>query len=564
MIPQHDGTILSIAVIGSSGGGTATLGHTNAPHFLETIELQLNLLGATIGAALFVSLDDGKGMDSLDHEFSIDKATLYQVLEKTDNSSKFNCIELSRGALGEINKVCAKEQQKIAELISNGRIHGLICISCHAILFRDIFQAATIKKIPVTGSGGTSLSQVSSLYNLVLIGNAGGSVATTSFTRAVSYACALARHWKRPYEPWKQGDSCAPTFRSVLNSCLPVFWAVCIAKHILLMEPTRYLAEYSHLSQELDSVLLLLQSTIIPSACSVIMALSAVENTSKESLSASSVIMASMIASMASRCSLLNGLLAGWCVSKLSIRCMYFCVFHNVPTTYTNLLASGGIGVLVLIPMMFLAPALRYVTESTRLLILLSLSFSDKRLRAAMGFFWGVLSCYGSKVGWYHSIHLPMILMEMELADASFLGAIDELTLVLVSAGICMAVIVTSMISPNRFRRGDITLCKRGLATNLICGDFIEVCYPYTEQSQLINAGAYLASGASTAWLVLEANHSDSTPRSLAYLPVVVSIALANKQWLRMTGACVIAMGVPFLVSMIQFLAFSRKSSKGD
>jgi hypothetical protein len=560
---EDDAPTLSVAIIASSGGGTATLGHTNPPALLETIEEQLRLCHARVGAALFVSLDRGKGMDSA-NEMS-DLATLYQV--ELDNKSsptcKLSCSVVKRDTLYEVNQYCREQQQKIAQAIQRGEIHGLICISCHVKLFQQTLQAAAAQNIPVTGSGGTSLSQAASLYELSLLGNAGGSVATTSFTRAVSYTRALALHWGRSYQPWKHSRSTrGPTFTSVLNSCLPIFWAICIAKSVLGTQLLRLGAQMLDLETALDLLMLSLQHFAIPTACCVIMATSCAEGSSRRSIPVSSLIMASVVSSMACSQSLLSGLVAGWLVAQSTDRILYFCIFRNVPATMTNLLTSGGVGVLVMLAMLPVAPILRLLTAQIRFVILYSVSLPDRRLRALGGFIWGCLSCYSSKVGWYHTFFLPGILIEMELGEASFLGAIDELTLVLVCAGICLGNLVSRKLFHTELSSSDVALCRRGLSTNLLCGDFVEVCYPFMDRSLLVNVGGYFASGASSAWLVLSSQEREDVPKSLAYLPVFASIAVANSQWRRMAGASVIAVIISFLATLSHHALSSIKRKK--
>ena len=82
------------------------------------------------------------------------------------------------------------------------------------------------------------------------------------------------------------------------------------------------------------------------------------------------------------------------------------------------------------------------------------------------GFLVGCIFFHGSKVGWYHKFFLPIILIEMEQGEASLWGAVDECTLVVVSAGICAANMLCSSSKHE---------CKRGFIINALCGDFIEV-----------------------------------------------------------------------------------------
>jgi hypothetical protein len=49
------------------------------------------------------------------------------------------------------------------------------------------------------GSGGTSLGRIASTYDLRVVGNSGGSVASTSTTKAKGWAMGLAGEWKATY-----------------------------------------------------------------------------------------------------------------------------------------------------------------------------------------------------------------------------------------------------------------------------------------------------------------------------------------------------------------------------
>jgi len=181
----------------------------------------------------------------------------------------------------------------------------------------------------------------------------------------------------------------------------------------------------------------------------------------------------------------------------------------------------------------------------------------ERRLRMGAGFVWGCLSCFGSKVGWYHAVHLPLILVEMETGKASFFGAVDELTLVLVCAGICASKLTVAALfstKSGRISDSDVALCRRGLCINLSCGDFIEVCYPYMERDIIINLGGYLASGLATAWLVASAQSVVEVPSSLAYLPLPVSILLAEQQWRFMVEASLIAIFISFTATLLSHL----------
>ena len=317
-----------VALIGSSGGGTATLGHTDPVAFLQTIDTQLSLIeapkdsttssshhdkkgettqGARLVAALFISLDGGKSMDGVNQKTS--SARLFQLApsQATPPELKYEIIAL--GSLAQVNAECAARQRTfIAQAIRDGTIDALICVSCHVRIFQETLQAAAKRSgtFVVTGSGGTSLAQMGSLYGIQLAGNAGGSVATTSLTKAVSYTHALAVAWGKSYEPWKSASQeQRPSWTSVLNSCLPAFWGVCLTKKILVALVASAVGTSNPLQNSqnsLDWSLASLTETVVslehhtlPTVCAATMALSLRR---KDSLtSESSLLMAAILAS---------------------------------------------------------------------------------------------------------------------------------------------------------------------------------------------------------------------------------------------------------------------------
>ncbi|CAE7741650.1 unnamed protein product, partial [Symbiodinium microadriaticum] len=83
-----------------------------------------------------------------------------------------------------------------------------------------------------------------------------------------------------------------------------------------------------------------------------------------------------------------------------------------------------------------MAPQAAEATEVLRRSLRSSLSYGPPGLAGA---FAGVLMNFGSRRGWYHQFFLPLILVEMEHASMSFLGALDWLTLCMTGAGACAA-----------------------------------------------------------------------------------------------------------------------------
>jgi hypothetical protein len=325
-----------------------------------------------------------------------------------------------------------------------------------------------------------------------------------------------------------------------LNACLPAFWAACLASRFL-----NVVLRDVH-DADLDTVrqlLLTFESYALPTVCCVVMA------TSCASHHGSTAVMASCIAAMACRKSIVGAMLAGWLVSSIVGRVLYRCIIWNVPATMTNLVAAGGVGATVAIIITPLVPLLREITAWVRWGVRTTM---DGSLPGA-GFLIGCIFCYGSKVGYYHALFLPIILIEMEHCEASIWGAIDECTLVLVSAGISAANLLTSSDS----NVTDNALCRRAVRINLLYGDFIEAAYPFMEKHPIVNAAGYIASGLSTE--LLARNPKDIS--SLAYLPLPVSIWLA-RDWQRMALASYMAFVVSFAGAALNNTFFDRKRKK--
>ena len=214
----------------------------------------------------------------------------------------------------------------------------------------------------------------------------------------------------------------------------------------------------------------------------------------------------------------------------------------------TNILVAGVLGLLIAIgiQMTYITNFFHYVTEFIRLCIQQKLF-----LFPGIGSIVGCIFCYGSKVGWYHTIFLPIILIEMEHGQPSLLGSIDQCTLVMTSAGICAAnIIMYGGCKNNEIEKKKKTsiLCTRGILINLFCGDFIEVAYPFMERSSIVNLFAYIGCSISSEilcrYIVL----------SSAYLPFFLTFPLAGDKWFQMFLASIIS----FTVSMTGMLLHNQ------
>jgi hypothetical protein len=462
-------------------------------------------------------------------------ATLWTIglsSETPKNETVFSVKPVLSAPLKQVNQTIKKLSSFISSRLEIENIKGCISISSDpAGVNLELFQAIAEHGIPVTGSGGTSLSKASAIDGLRFVGNVGGSVATTTYTKAVSYCYALATEWNEDYHPCNKSrndpfgvDMDRPGVRSILEACLPAFVLNCVACEIL--------SRFGVLTNELET---LLRYHVLPTISAV------VTTTSLSPEHKSTSIMSAVIASLSCRGSVLSGLLAGWLVSLLLGEALFLCIKLKMPATMTNIILGGFVGMIIAIGLerTGIVHLLCQCTEMLRNIVQANVLLDTNAGIIGYGFLIGCTFVYGSKVGWYHSLFLPVILLEMELGNPSLWGAIDECTLVLVSAGICAANVLTKKTA----------LSKRGLLVNLTCGDFIEVAYKDMDESKVINLFAYLAGGISSE--ILYSKHPRDVLSS-AYLPFPISVMLAND-----TRRIALAMFCAFIVSFIGVLVSS-------
>ena len=381
-----------VALIGSSGGGTATLGHDNTSDFVKLISDHLNSIGGdssrvNLHTVLFVSLHNGAGFDSVSGDES---ATLFFI---RDGGSRH---ETYHDTLDKINDMVKDLEASTAKGIDDGTIHGLISVSCKPSLFSRTLTTAAKRSIPVTGTGGSSLAMATTEFKVRLVGNSGGSVGTTPETKAISFTSALAKDWNLDYNPWKSKltKPNPPSWKSVLNSCLPGFWSVALFKKLILTPSVgRYIPE-----EDRQRLIFLIESYALPILCAVVMA------TSRRKVE--TVQMSAVLAASACYKTVLGGLISGWLVAFFEEQLLYASILYwKIPATMTNLITGGLVGVVTAALMTPVSPYLRLATETFRSLSMLYLwDPSDSQIHGYISVFassfLGFLFCYGSKVGW--------------------------------------------------------------------------------------------------------------------------------------------------------------------
>ena len=150
--------------------------------------------------------------------------------------------------------------------------------------------------------------------------------------------------------------------------------------------------------------------------------------------------------------------------------------------------------------------------------------------------------------GMYHAAILPIILLEMEKTGNSFLGAIDMVGLVMVSAYIMVA----NILAPRR--KDDRALAIPGLFINMAFGTFVEAAYPFMFSNKVVMAGAIIAAGAGGVCV------GYFNVRGTAYVPSIVAPTLSNN----MLGFA-LCMFVSALVACVITVAANRwTKNKGE
>ena len=248
-------TSFKVALVGSTGGGSAAL--SSGESIIENIQKnvnnivtrKLNLRERSNGHKSSVSfplvsitevvfVQSTTGLDFV-CKFQPSKSVKLWVME-----SGGPMVIKWVGSLDDVNTALMIEDTRVAALIHSNEIDALITISSDPLNVNKLAISAAIEKnIPIIGTGGTSLSCISTLGGNV-IGCSGGSVATTGITRGICIAASLAS-----YPPWGNLDyslpkePILPKFRSVVGAALPILLSVSLLK--VALSSYRLLLDYS-------------------------------------------------------------------------------------------------------------------------------------------------------------------------------------------------------------------------------------------------------------------------------------------------------------------------------
>lgn len=472
-----------VAILGSSGGNLYSLGGSDPVKLLGEIHAQCDRAEMDVAWIQFIGAK--ASMDKI-------KETTPADLYTWDSATQAVQVVFS-GTLKEVNEQAVKVDQEVAQAIDDGDIDGIILMSADPDgTNKEAIAAAIRKEVPIVGTGGTSMAITSSKGGKVIATS--GTTGTTNRTRAISFVSSLSKHWGIDYRPsiGQSNTEIADNplkriqFRGIMLAALPGFISLAI---ILALSKIPGL---SGLGDVFDILIKALPVMLAAIAARQISGLDEV------------AIVAGIIAGVLS----VDGGIIGGIIAGLFA---YFLI----------------------------APLALQAGQAIRELIEYTIALSP----LLAGLVAGLLIWPAILGGVYHAAILPIVLLEMEKAGNSFLGAVDMTGLVMVSAGITLA----NMIAPRK--KGEAALATPGFLINMGFGTFVEAAYPFMFSSKVVFAGAIGSAGLAGMLVGL------FDVRGTAYVPSLVSPFLSNN----ITGQ-LIAMAVGFVSSFVITLIANKWS----
>ncbi|WP_120004873.1 PTS transporter subunit EIIC [Nesterenkonia muleiensis] len=482
-----DTTLRHIAVLGSSGGNLYSHGGSDPAKLIADVARQLDAAGFSFSSVQLVAAET-----SMDGVRETSSAQLWTLLGNDPQISL-------EGTLAEVNAEARRVDAELAERIDTGEIDGLILMSADP---EDVnakaLEAAARTQIPVVGTGGTSIASAQQMGVNVI--SASGTTGTSSVTRAVAYAAGLAKHWKVKYRP-ALGSSSSSTsegpawkrisIRGIMVGSIPAFIALALVLAVSQIPALEQLGDvFDLLIASLPVVVAAVAARRISGLDEVGLVAGAVAGI----LSAEGGIFGGLTAGI------LSGLMASWLIK--------WTLGHRFPATTANIVTGAFAGLIPgLLVYYLLAPVTSMIGDGLREGIEAAVEFNPILAGALAGLvMWPAIIA-----GVYHSVILPLVLVEMSQKGHSFFGAIDMVSLVMVSLGITLA----NLIKPRT--SGERALAGTGATINFGFGTFVEASYPFMFSDKKVFGVALISSavgGAMVGLLGLEAT---------AYLPAVVA-----------------------------------------
>jgi len=509
---------MKVAILGSSGGNLFNLGGRDPEKLLGEILVQCQSAGVEIAAVQFIA-----AQESMDVAKGKTLASLYSW-----NTAEQTFVKGQQNNLSIINDQAKDADQAIAKLIRNKAVDGIIIMSGDPEGTNNAaITAATEFKLPIVGTGGTSMAIISSKGANVIATS--GTTGTTNRTRAVSFITSLSKQWNIKYMPVlghqgnnSQGSSISVwkriNFKGIMQASLPGFIAMAI---ILALSKIPALSVLSDVFNVIIGALPVLIAVIAAKQVSELDEVSIVAGVIAGILSTEGGIIGGMIGGI------LAGILVQWLFTK--------CVQWRFPMTTVNIVAGGVSGLVAGLLMYFLvSPIALQLGEWVKVIINVAIEFNP----ILAGILAGLLIWPAILAGVYHAAILPIVLLEMETTGNSFLGAVDMVGLVMVSAGITLA----NIISPRD--KGEAAVATPGFLINMGFGTFVEAAYPFMFSNKVVFAGAIIASGIGGGLVGLFAI------RGTAYVPSFMAPFLSDNPW-GFAIAMLVSLLVAFAITII-------------
>ncbi|MCR4955717.1 MAG: PTS sugar transporter [Lachnospiraceae bacterium] len=506
-----------LAVVGSSGGNLYNQGGSDPKKMMGEIFTQAKSAGIEVSYIQFIGTSTTMDNISMDA-----KARLWTLA----GESEVQCSE--EDTLANINEMAKSNDEELARLIREDKIDGIMLMSCDPSgANHEALTAAAEKKIPVAGTGGTSMATTQSMGCNVIA--ASGTTGTTNRTRAISAISAFSKEWKIKYSPIIGSSSGAAVqegsvwkrinFRGIMMASMPGFiaMALCLA-----------LSKIPGLGGLEDLFNLLIETLPI-----ILAAIAAKQVSGLDEVG----IVAGIVAGALSKDGgIIGGLVVGIIGGVLAYYIIQFCFRHKVPGTTANI-AAGGISGLVagLIGMYAIAPVAAMVGDGIKMAIDWAIDFNGILAGGIAGFaiWFAILG------GVYHAAILPIILLEMEASGFSFLGAVDLCGLIMVCAGLQLA----NVIYPKK--SSDRVASIPNLIINLAFGTFAEAAYPYMFSSKKVFAATI---GSSTIAGILIGLFD---VKCTAYVPCFMAPLMSNNTAVQTVICMVVSVLVPCVLTIL-------------
>lgn len=518
-----------IAVLGSSGGNLYNIGGNDPRALIGEIASQAASAGIELGAVQFVaaksSMDSARGTTQASHfSWSADAGELVLIRE---------------GSLEEANESASEADRAIAQEIREGSVDALVLVSCDPEgVNRESIAAAVEKRIPVAGTGGTSMAKVQAAGAYVI--STSGTTGSTNRTRAIGAISALSREWSIKYTPvigstssfaGAQGDVWSRIrLRGIMMAALPGF----IAMALLLA-----LGRIPGLDALGGAF-----SVVIGALPVVIAAIAAKQVSGMDDVGIVAGIVAGVLSTEGG---IIGGLVGGILAGILAYYLVRGTIHLKFPATTVGIV-SGGLSGLVagLVVYFLIAPIALMAGDGIRSLIESALAFNA----VLAGAIAGLLIWPAIIGGVYHAAILPIVLLEMEQVGNSFLGAVDMTGLVMVSAGITLA----NIIFPRE--KSEATLAAPGFLINVGFGTFVEAAYPFMFSNKLVFGAAILSAGISGLFVGLFG------VRGTAYVPAIIAPTVSNTP-VGFLLSMLIALGSAFVLTALANKVAKKKQVEG-